>query len=491
MSKQGKTNYVTQQQLKTIRGGRGVGHIHNNKDTLDQITPEKLDLWDETADLAHSHDNRSAIDLFSYDPETNTVYLGDSDNRVNFAAFGDSAAGGKGSSPTPTPGGGGIDRIVFGTKTYQAAEGSTQIDIPLTGSDGIKSVLGITALESAILSAGKVDDVYVNGTSVLGTDKIARIDLALVENAIRSLQSQIDSVASNIHTDEMNIVNLFADTIVASSVYGRLYGTADYALSAPASDVSSWAKADTKPSYSYGDGYLSGFGSLATKSSLAASDIPTLAIAKIDGLQTALDGKQPNISDLATIRSNASNGNAAYDGLTTVSQALQSLQSQVLSSVSREASEFEILEAVVSESLHALQAQIDSIATRLDHSELVSNSLHADSISARVANFSSNVLAYGDVAAGSDIRWKKNIKPISDSIIDLLRPCEWDWKEDHGQGHSAGLIAQEVKEVLPFAVKGDEASGLTLNYNAFHAYEIFELKQLRRRVAKLEMLYTI
>lgn len=42
----------------------------------------------------------------------------------------------------------------------------------------------------------------------------------------------------------------------------------------PASDVSAWAK----------------------KSSLAASDVPTLAISKIDGLQTALDGKQAAIT---------------------------------------------------------------------------------------------------------------------------------------------------------------------------------------------------
>lgn len=102
MSIQGKTNYVTQQQLKTIRGGRGVGHIHSNKDTLDQITPEFFANMSETVSLAHSHNNRVAIDRFSYDPETNTIYVGDEDDPVNFAAFGDVAAGGLPGGPTPT-----------------------------------------------------------------------------------------------------------------------------------------------------------------------------------------------------------------------------------------------------------------------------------------------------------------------------------------------------------------------------------------------------
>ena len=66
----GKTNYVTQQQLKTIRGGKGIGHVHGNKD---------------------------ALDLIRYDSETNTIIIGDADNRINLAAFGSVAAGGIGS----------------------------------------------------------------------------------------------------------------------------------------------------------------------------------------------------------------------------------------------------------------------------------------------------------------------------------------------------------------------------------------------------------
>ena len=45
---------------------------------------------------------------------------------------------------------------------------------------------------------------------------------------------------------------------------------------------------------------------------IAVDHIPDLAISKITGLQTALDGKQATISDLSTIRSNASHGETAY-----------------------------------------------------------------------------------------------------------------------------------------------------------------------------------
>ena len=45
---------------------------------------------------------------------------------------------------------------------------------------------------------------------------------------------------------------------------------------------------------------------------------------------------QPIISDLATIRSNAANGNTAYNSLTTVSLVLQSLQSQIDSVATRD-----------------------------------------------------------------------------------------------------------------------------------------------------------
>lgn len=78
MSNRGKTNYVTQQQLKTARGGAGVGHVHANMDTLSRITPSVFDAWSE-----------------AYADRIDSIYVGtarfqrDSDGMVHLPAYPD------------------------------------------------------------------------------------------------------------------------------------------------------------------------------------------------------------------------------------------------------------------------------------------------------------------------------------------------------------------------------------------------------------------
>ncbi len=65
------------------------------------------------------------------------------------------------------------------------------------------------------------------------------------------------------------------------------------------------------------------------------------------------------------------------------------------------------------------------------------------------ADNSGNWVAAGNVTAYSDQKLKTNVNTINDalSIVGKLRGVSFDWKAD-GE-HSIGLIAQEVKEVLP------------------------------------------
>lgn len=117
-----------------------------------------------------------------------------------------------------------------------------------------------------------------------------------------------------------------------------------------------------------------------------------------------------------------------------------------------------------------------------------------------------NLVASGEVTAGSDARWKDNQTPVLNGIdiIRQLRPMTWTWNEQFADKNyigkqSAGLIAQQVASVLPFAVRGSEENGYTLDYNVFHAYEISaiqshetEIEKLRKRVRELETrLYNI
>lgn len=109
----------------------------------------------------------------------------------------------------------------------------------------------------------------------------------------------------------------------------------DFPTSMPASDVYAWAKAATKPTYTASEVGLGnvgnfkavstvasqgltdteksnartniGVGTIATKDALLASDIPTLSISKIDGLQSALNEKAL-ASDVSTLQGYFSNG---------------------------------------------------------------------------------------------------------------------------------------------------------------------------------------
>lgn len=106
---------------------------------------------------------------------------------------------------------------------------------------------------------------------------------------------------------------------------------------------------------------------------------------------------------------------------------------------------------------------------------------------------SGNVVASGEVTAGSDARWKHNIRHVLNGIdaIMQLRPSEWEWNSDNHKG--SGLIAQQVQSVLPHLVKTDGEGYLHLTYDGLHAYEISaiqyhetEIDRLRRRVNELE-----
>lgn len=62
-----------------------------------------------------------------------------------------------------------------------------------------------------------------------------------------------------------------------------------------------------------------------------------------------------------------------------------------------------------------------------------------------------------DYGTGSSIRWKENIKLI-DSPLDKvlrLRGVYFDWKKDKGGKHDVGMIAEEVRDILPEIVQND------------------------------------
>jgi len=114
-----------------------------------------------------------------------------------------------------------------------------------------------------------------------------------------------------------------------------------------------------------------------------------------------------------------------------------------------------------------------------------------------------NFHADGDVIANStstasDLKFKKNIATIDNAVdkVKQLRGVTFDWKKDNTT--SAGVIAQEIEEVLPYAVtEKEERTGIVdngqeydtykaVNYNTLHAVLIEAIKEQQEQIEALK-----
>ena len=88
--------------------------------------------------------------------------------------------------------------------------------------------------------------------------------------------------------------------------------------------------------------------------------------------------------------------------------------------------------------------------------------------------------------ASSDRRLKDNIELITkdEAIAKImgLKPSTWNWKEDGRYG--CGFVAQDVLEVIPSAVHGEDM--LTLEHAQFHPWEVAMLQDHELRIRELE-----
>jgi hypothetical protein len=103
--------------------------------------------------------------------------------------------------------------------------------------------------------------------------------------------------------------------------------------------------------------------------------------------------------------------------------------------------------------------------------------------------------ASNDIVAfsSSDLRLKENIKPIENALdkVKSLTGVEFDWKPElkhaHGyEGHDTGVIAQEVQEVMPTAIRTNDTGYLAVRYEKLIGLLIEANKELATRVEQLE-----
>jgi len=67
-----------------------------------------------------------------------------------------------------------------------------------------------------------------------------------------------------------------------------------------------------------------------------------------------------------------------------------------------------------------------------------------------------------------------------------LQPVSYDWKDNSGQ-HKIGLIAQEVKKIVPQVVSGDEQKeNLGMNYAELVPVLINAIKEQQQQIDALK-----
>jgi len=102
---------------------------------------------------------------------------------------------------------------------------------------------------------------------------------------------------------------------------------------------------------------------------------------------------------------------------------------------------------------------------------------------------SNDIVAY----SSSDERLKHNITPIENALdkVKSLTGVEFDWKPEykhaHGyEGHDTGIIAQQVQDVIPSAVRTNDTGFLAVRYEKLIGLLIEANKELAARVEELE-----
>lgn len=100
-------------------------------------------------------------------------------------------------------------------------------------------------------------------------------------------------------------------------------------------------------------------------------------------------------------------------------------------------------------------------------------------------NPSSGTLSATNINSLSDERFKSDLSQIQNSLQKVTRLTGYTFNLVESNQPSAGLIAQQVKEVLPEAVGGSEEK-LTLNYGAVLGLVVEAIKQLNDKVDVLQ-----
>lgn len=137
-------------------------------------------------------------------------------------------------------------------------------------------------------------------------------------------------------------------------------------------------------------------------------------------------------------------------------------------------------------------ALLNTTATTINFGGAATN-INIGSIGGAVT-FGGDGLFKGDVVAfyTSDIKFKSNVQLITNALAKVmsLRGVTWDWNgetasETVQQTPTTGLIAQDVREVLPEVIREREDGSLAIDYQRTIGLLVEAIKELNKKVERL------
>lgn len=141
-----------------------------------------------------------------------------------------------------------------------------------------------------------------------------------------------------------------------------------------------------------------------------------------------------------------------------------------------------------SESKYATAAAVKKVNDKVGTGDFLplSGGTLTGTLNSRNINATGSITATGTISADSDLRLKENIAPIQNALDKVLgiRGVTFNFKE--ADVRSAGVIAQEVEEVLPEVVHNNQRGFKTVAYGNMNALLIEAIKELKGEVDALK-----
>jgi hypothetical protein len=94
--------------------------------------------------------------------------------------------------------------------------------------------------------------------------------------------------------------------------------------------------------------------------------------------------------------------------------------------------------------------------------------------------------AKGSFVSTSDRNVKTNLAPITDALDKIQQLTGYTYDRTDTQRHEAGLVAQEVIQVLPEVVSKDDRDMYTIAYGNMAGLFVEALKEMKQEIMALK-----